>query len=160
MDALLSSLQLWHSMKCFCSTETPSPRFRLWFFMAVGHPICHAIPTSFGMGRHSYTALSFPCRNSPHSIWGCFLLPAWPWVSCASSLPKQMSFSPRLCTYNLIIATAASPQLTSVDGYLPLPHLMTSGLYCSRKEGNWEDGNKGKRKFIGKIKWKRRKEKG
>ena len=49
---------------------------------------------------------------------------------------KQMSFSPRLCTYTLIMATAASPQLTSVDGYLPLPHLMTSGLYCSRKEGN------------------------
>ena len=59
-----------------CSTETPSPRFRLWFFIAVGHPICHAIPTSFGLGRHSYTALSFPCRDSPHSIWGCFILPA------------------------------------------------------------------------------------
>lgn len=56
--------------------EMPSPRFRLWFFIAVGHPICHAIPMSFGLGRHSCTALSFPCRNSPHSIWGCFLLSA------------------------------------------------------------------------------------
>ena len=163
MDVLMNSLGLWHSMPGSCYTEMPSPRFSLWFPTAVGYPTCHAIPSSSGLGWHSWRGPLIPMGTPSLLYLGsdstCFLYPAWAWISCARSLPKQMSFSPKFCSYTLIKATAASPQLTSVDGYLPLPYLMTSELYCSEKERNWEKGKKNKKKMHRKRKWKGRKEK-
>lgn len=128
-----------------------------------GIPHCHAIPSSSGLGWHSCRGPLLPTGIPSLLYLGsdstCFLYPAWAWISCASSLPKQMSFSSTFSSYTLIMATAASPQHTSVDDYLPLPYLMTSDLYCSEKERNWEKGKKNKKKMHRKMKRKEREEK-
>lgn len=85
------------------------------------------------LGQTLMHSLSFLARNSPplfEDVFFFLLKLRYPVLAAfLSSCPSHS----RLCSYTLIMATAASPQLISVDGYLPLPHLMISGLYCSRK---------------------------
>lgn len=91
------------------------------------HP-CRGLLTLFGLWYHM-------CIRVSHVV-GCFLHPAWAWVSC----DRQPSLS-RCPSHPSCALTAWSWPLQLplnslvVDSYIPLPLLMTSGLYFQERKG-------------------------